>query len=61
MAVQQLVQPLLQGRQVAVLEVRYAHQGLAKVTKRQLDSGIMQVGWPAPNCQQHLRSGQLLS
>ena len=56
MAVQQLVQPLLQGRQVAVLEVRYAHQGLTKVAERQLEGGVMQVGCAAPNRQQHLRS-----
>lgn len=55
MAVQQLVQPLLQGRQVAVFEVRYAHQGLAKVTKKQLDGWVMQVGGAAPHRQQHLR------
>lgn len=56
MAVQQLVQPLLQGRQVAVLEVRYAHQALAKVAEGQLEGGVMQVGWATPNRQQHLRS-----
>lgn len=61
MAVQQLVQPLLQGRQVAVLEVRYAHKGLTEVPEGQLEGGIMQVGCAAPNCQQHLRSCKLLS
>ena len=50
-AVHQLVQALLQGPQVAKLEVRYAHQDLAKVTEKQLEGGVMQGGCATPHRQ----------
>lgn len=49
-AVQQVMQALLQGRQVAILDMRYAHQGLAEFTEQQLPAGVMQALGAGPHC-----------
>lgn len=48
-AMQQLMQALLQERQMAELDMRYAHQGLAEVTEQQLTAGVMQALGAGPH------------
>ena len=56
-AVQQLMQALLQGRQVAILDMRYAHQSLAEVTEQQLPAGVMQAWGGGSLCLCQLMGG----
>lgn len=54
-AVQQVMQALLQGGQVAVLEVRYAHKRLTEVPEEQLAQWTVHVGRASPHSHCYLR------